>query len=76
MGRVSELLARRDTDGFGIAVIDIFGVAASRHDRFGMPYLIRHQEEPSFVIVHTKVRALSLFSHLCLCSKLILLSRI
>lgn len=55
VGRVAELLAESDTSGFGIAVIDVFGVAATRHERFGMPYLIRHQTNPSFVIIHTKV---------------------
>ena len=56
MGRVAELLAQRDPDGSGIAVIDAFRVAVNRHDRFGMPYLIRHQGNASFVIIHTKVR--------------------
>ena len=55
MGRIAELLTERDTDGFGIATIDVFAVAATRHDGFGMPYLVRHQANPSFVVVDTKV---------------------
>ena len=58
VGRVAELLTERDTGGFGIAVIDAFAVAATRHERLGMPYLIWCQANPSFVIVHTKVFAL------------------
>jgi len=55
VGRIVELLTERATDGPGIAVIDVFVVATTRHDRFGMPCLVRRQEKPSFVIVHTKV---------------------
>ena len=55
VGRISELLTERDTGGFGIAVIDTFAVAATRHEKFGMPYLVQHQANTSFVIVHTKV---------------------
>ena len=55
MGRIAELLAESDTDGFGIAVIDLFGVAATRDDTFGMPYLVRRQADPLFIIVHTRV---------------------
>lgn len=58
MGRVAELLTERDTGGLGIAVIDAFAVAATRHERLGMPCLVRHQASPSFVIMHTKVFAL------------------
>ena len=55
MGRIAELLTERDSGGSGIAVIDVFAVAATRHNTFGMPYLIRCQADPSFVIVDTKV---------------------
>ena len=55
MGRIAELLTEHDTGGFGIAVIDVFAVAATRHGKFGMPYLVRRQVNPSFVIVDTKV---------------------
>jgi len=55
VGRISELLTERDSGGSGIAVIDVFVIAATRHDMFGMPYLVRRQENPSFVIVDTKV---------------------
>ena len=55
VGRIAELLTEHDTGGFGIAVIDVFAVAATRHDMFGMPYLVRRQANPSFVIVDTKV---------------------
>lgn len=55
MGKIVELLTEHDTDGPGVAVIDTFVVATTRHDKFGMPYLTRRREEPSFVIVHTKV---------------------
>ena len=55
MGRIAELLTEHESDGPGIVVIDVFAVAATRHDRFGMPYLIRHQVNASFVIVDVKV---------------------
>lgn len=60
MGRIVELLAERDSGGSGIAVIDVFAVAATRHERFGMPYLIRRQVNPSFVIVDTKAFLISI----------------
>lgn len=55
VGRIAELLMEHDIGRFGIAVVDVFAVAATRHDKFGMPYLVRHQANPSFVIVQTKV---------------------
>jgi hypothetical protein len=55
VGRITELLAESNTGGFGIAVVDAFQVATNRHDRLGMPYLVQHQVDPSFVIIHTKV---------------------
>lgn len=55
MGRITELLTEHSAEGLGIAVIDLFVVAATRHNRFGMPHLTRPQENPSFTIVHTKV---------------------
>ena len=55
MGRIAELLMKHDTSGFGIAVIDVFAVTATHHSKFGIPYLVRHQVNPSFVIVDTKV---------------------
>ena len=55
VGQIIELLTESEVDGFGIAVIDVFMVAATRHERFGMPYLVRHQTHPSFLVVHSKV---------------------
>lgn len=49
------MLAEHDTSEFGIAVIDVFVVATTRHDKFGMPYLVRRQVDPSFIVVDTKV---------------------
>ena len=55
VGRISELLTESDSGGSGIVVIDVFMVTTTRHERFGMPYLVRRQEDPSFVIVDVKV---------------------
>ena len=55
MGQIVELLTESETDGFGIAVIDMFMAAATRHERFGMPYLVRRQTHPSFLIARSKV---------------------
>ena len=55
MGQIVELLTESEADGFGIAVIDVFVVAATRHERFGMPYLVRRQVHPSFLIIRSKV---------------------
>ena len=55
MGRIAELLTEHDSGRSGIVVIDVFVVAATRHDRFGMLYLIRRQVNPSFLIVDAKV---------------------
>ena len=55
MCKIAELLTEHDSGGSGIAVIDAFAVAATRHNRFGMSYLIRHQADPSFFIVDTNL---------------------
>jgi len=60
VGRIAELLAECDTSQLGIAVIEVFGVATTRHERFRMPYLIRGQPNPSFIIVHTKVFSIAI----------------
>ena len=55
VGRITELLAEHEFNGSGIATIEEFVVAPTRHKGFGMPYLVWRQEDPSFIIVHTKV---------------------
>jgi len=55
VGRIAELLTEHDSGRSGIVVVDVFVVAATRHDRFGMPYLVRRQVNPSFLIVDAKV---------------------
>jgi hypothetical protein len=55
VGKIEELLAECDTNGLGIAVVNVFAVAATRHENFNAPYLIQRQPNPSFLIVQTKV---------------------
>ena len=55
VGRITELLTERETSGPGIVVIEELMVAPTRHERFGMPYLIQCREDPSFVIIHSQV---------------------
>ncbi|KAI0368156.1 hypothetical protein BV20DRAFT_948572, partial [Pilatotrama ljubarskyi] len=50
IGRIDELLADKDS-GKAIVILDVFEIAASRHPIFGMPWLVRRLNEPSFVIV-------------------------
>lgn len=55
VGKITELLAEHEVSRLGIAVIEEFVVAPTRHEKFGMPYLVQRREDPSFVILHTKV---------------------
>ncbi|KAL7280675.1 hypothetical protein ACG7TL_005614 [Trametes sanguinea] len=53
MGRVVELLAKPEMDK-AIVVLDLFEVASTRHPKFNMPWLIRRQDEASYMIVEIK----------------------
>ncbi|KAL1939056.1 hypothetical protein VTO73DRAFT_10316 [Trametes versicolor] len=50
MGRIQELLADPEAEKV-IAILDVFEVASTRHSIFGMPWLVRRHDEPSYVIV-------------------------
>ena len=55
VGRIAELLTEHEIGGSGIAVVEEFVVPPTRHETFRMPYLVQRQEDPSFIIIHTKV---------------------
>lgn len=55
-GRIIEIIAPSTTSGEGaVAVLDLFGLRASRHPLFGMPVLSRSPDGDSSLIVHVEV---------------------
>ncbi|KAI9061285.1 hypothetical protein FKP32DRAFT_1654775 [Trametes sanguinea] len=57
LGRASELLAACDSDAASaqaIVVLDVFEVAATRHPKLGMPWLVQRHDEPLKMVVPSK----------------------
>lgn len=59
MGRIDDILADTHEDK-AIVIIDVFEVASTRHALLDMPWLVRRQDELSYVIVTAAVRALTM----------------
>ena len=55
-GRIIEIFTPSETSAEGaVAVLDLFGLKASRHPIFGMPVLSRTPPDDSYLIVHVEV---------------------
>jgi len=54
-GRIIEIVAPSTSGNGAVAVLDIFGLKASRHPVFGMPVLSRSTDGNSYLIVHIEV---------------------
>jgi len=53
-GRILEII-QDDAGQHLLVVLDVFQVAATRHEIFGMPVLMRRQDEPMTTIVRSTV---------------------
>jgi hypothetical protein len=55
-GRILEILqAAEESSELAFVVLDIFSVAATRHELFGMPMLMHRLDETTILVVETKV---------------------
>lgn len=57
-GRIAEILAESGGKR-AVVVLDVFEVPSARHEIFGMPMLIRPQEQPTYVVIRSTVCAYS-----------------
>jgi len=54
-GRILEILQASELPELSFVVLDVFSVAATRHELFGMPMLMRRLGETTILIIDTKV---------------------
>jgi len=60
VGQIIEILSRVDS---AIVSLDIYQVASTRHDIFGMPTLARRHDETSILILPATVRSFTFYHH-------------